>query len=162
MQKPVSVLFVCIGNICRSPTGEAIFKALVTKNGLSDKIKVDSAGSNDYHVGEAPNKHSTQSASKRGYKLEGRSRQYTEKDFEDFDYILGMDASNEPHLKALAPDGFKTQIISFIDLCPTYKGKFEDVPDPYYGGIDGFDLVLDVVEEGCENLLQKIRKDHNI
>ncbi|MEZ4846360.1 MAG: low molecular weight protein-tyrosine-phosphatase [Bdellovibrionota bacterium] len=162
MRKQVSVLFVCIGNICRSPTGEAVFKSLVTKEGLSDKIRVDSAGSSDYHIGEGPNKHSAQSASKRGYKLDGRARQYSSRDFEDFDYILGMDASNEVHLRALAPDGFKTQIISFIDLCPTYKDRFNDVPDPYYGGIDGFDLVLDVVEEGCENLLKKIRQDHNL
>ena len=162
MQKQVSVLFVCIGNICRSPTGEAVFKSLVDKEGLSDKIKVDSAGSSDYHIGEAPNNHSTESAAKRGYKLEGRSRQYSEKDFEDFDYIIGMDVSNKLHLKALAPDDYRTQIISFIDLCPTYKDRFNDVPDPYYGGVDGFDLVLDVVEEGCENLLQKIRTDHNL
>jgi protein-tyrosine phosphatase len=160
MPKQVSVLFVCIGNICRSPTAEGIFQSMVEKSGLSDKIKVDSAGSHGYHVGELPHATTRSAAAKRGYNLQSRARQYTEKDFSDFDYILGMDVSNKEHLCALAPENSKAEIISFIDLCPTYKDQFPDVPDPYYGGPKGFDLVLDVVEEGCKNLLAKIKKDH--
>ena len=161
MAKPISVLFVCIGNICRSPTGEGVFRSLVEKAGLSDKIKIDSAGSSEYHIGELPHRTTLEAASKRGYALESQARQYTEKDFSDFDYIVGMDISNELHLKSIAPPNHTTKIISFIKLCPTYKDKFPDVPDPYYGGAKGFDLVLDVVEEGCQHLLTKIRDDHN-
>jgi len=159
MAKPISVLFVCIGNICRSPTAEGIFQSMVDKAGLSDKIKIDSAGSHGYHVGEPPHATTRSAAAKRGYNLQSRARQYTEDDFEKFDYIIGMDESNEHHLNALAPEGHTTKIISFIDLCPSYKDRFNDVPDPYYGGPDGFDLVLDVVEEGCEHLLNMIKKE---
>jgi protein-tyrosine phosphatase len=160
MSKHVSVLFVCIGNICRSPTAEGIFQSMVKEAGLSDKIKIDSAGSSAYHIGELPHPTTRETAAKRGYNLQSRARQYTQKDFSDFDYIIGMDESNEDHLNALAPNNSNAEIISFIDLCPTYKDQFSDVPDPYYGGPKGFDLVLDVVEEGCKILLEKIKQEH--
>ncbi len=158
MSQKISVLFVCIGNICRSPTAEGIFQSMVEKAGLDDKIKIDSAGSSGYHIGELPHPTTQEAAAKRGYNLQTRARQYSEQDFFNFDYIVGMDESNQGHLQALAPDNHTAQIISFIDLCPTYKNQFPDVPDPYYGGPNGFELVLDVVEEGCKNLLGKIQK----
>jgi protein-tyrosine phosphatase len=121
MSEKISVLFVCIGNICRSPTGESVFRSMVEKAGLSDQINIDSAGSGDYHIGESPHSTTIEAGAKRGYTIGGKARQYSEKDFEEFDYILGMDISNTLHLKSIAPDNHKTQIISFISLCPTYK-----------------------------------------
>ena len=159
MQKKTSVLFVCIGNICRSPTAEGIFQSLVAKAGLSDQIMIDSAGMSGYHIGERAHKTSRETAGKRGYDLTSRARQFTKEDFLKFDYILPMDESNIPQLELLAPsEEDKKKIIPFIQLAKSYP-QYADVPDPYYGGPSGFEHVLDICEEGCRSLLEIILKE---
>lgn len=154
-----SVLFVCIGNICRSPTAEGIFQSLVNKAGLANDILVDSAGMSGYHIGERAHSTSREAASKRGYELNSRARQFHKSDFTRFDYILPMDESNIPILEKMAgSEEDKKKILPFIQLVKSHP-EYTDVPDPYYGGADGFEHVLDICEEGCEALLEKIKNE---
>jgi protein-tyrosine phosphatase len=151
------VLFVCLGNICRSPTAHGVFQALVDAQGLGRQILVDSAGTAAYHVGNPPDSRSTQIALKRGYDLSPlRARQALEADFEQFDYILAMDQSNLINLRQLQPHDYKGHLGLFLD----FGSKPErEVPDPYYGGDAGFEHVLDLVESASEGLLEHIRKE---
>lgn len=132
---------------------------MITKENLQDSIRCASAGMSNYHIGERANEKSRQAASKRGYDLQSRARQFTQKDFAEFDYILPMDESNYAQLNAMASsDQDRKKIVPFISLCKSFKDKYKDVPDPYYGGMSGFDHVLDVCEEGCIALFESIQK----
>ncbi len=153
----VKVLFVCLGNICRSPTAQGIFEHMVKEAGLEDKIIIDSAGTAGYHIGVQPDKRSQAAALKRNYDLSAqRARKVEYEDFVEFDYILAMDESNFEDIKEIAPRELYHKIHLILDYGSSGK---KSVPDPYYGGEKGFELVLDLLEEACEGLLKKIRKE---
>lgn len=148
------VLFVCLGNICRSPTGEGVLQKLIEERGLQGEIAVDSAGTGAWHVGEAADSRMRRAASRRGYDLASRARQATREDFHDFDLVVAMDRSNHRDLAALQPEDGTAELRLFSDFLPA--GSPQDVPDPYYGGASGFDRVLDLVEEGAANILDHL------
>jgi protein-tyrosine phosphatase len=150
------LLFVCLGNICRSPTAEGVMRHRVEERGLGDRITVDSAGTGDWHVGDPPDARATAAARERGITLEGAARQVRTEDFDAFDLILAADRSNQRALLALAPDDearAKVRLLREFDPDAVAGGEL-DVPDPYYEG--GFDHVLAVVERACEGLLDEI------
>jgi protein-tyrosine phosphatase len=154
----ISVLVVCTGNICRSPTGEGVLRRLVEKRGLSDRVKIESAGTHDYHVGEGPDPRSVRHAAKRGYDLSAlRASQVGARDFHDYDYILAMDRGHLRILRAIAPTDAKARVGLFLEASARWKG--EDVPDPYYGGVEDFERVLDMVEEAAERWLDRIEAE---
>lgn len=155
----VNVLFVCLGNICRSPTAHGVFERYVQRDGLEDKIRVDSAGTGSWHIGEPPDSRASAAASKRGFSMEHlRARQVRPEDFLRFDYILPMDFDNMADLEGMRPATFNGELRLFLDFA---EGVTElEVPDPYYGGVDGFDFVLDLVEAASESLLEHIRRTH--
>ena len=159
MTKPrVSVLVVCTGNICRSPTGEGVLRHLAAKRGLADRVRIASAGTHDYHVGESPDPRTLKHASKRGYDLSAqRAAQVSARDFEEFDYILAMDRGHLRILKSMAPEGAKAKLGLFLEASGKWKG--EDVPDPYYGAGADFERVLDMVEEAAERWLDRIEAE---
>jgi protein-tyrosine phosphatase len=154
----VRILFVCLGNICRSPTAEGVMRRLVAEAGLSDEIVIDSAGTAAYHVGNPPDERATVAARRRGTELAGAARQVRPSDFEDFDLLLAMDGSNLDELRRLAPDdGTRARVRLLREFDPASAGAPDlDVPDPYYGGPRGFDTVLDHVEAACRGLLEHI------
>lgn len=155
--KNYKVLFVCLGNICRSPAGEGIFKKLVTEEGLEDSISVDSAGTSGYHDGDLPDHRMRQHGSRRGYTFDSLSRKFTSLDFDDFDIILAMDDSNYHNIMALAPDlDSQKKVYHMIEFSKRFG--HDHIPDPYYSGADGFELVLDLLEDACEGLLDEIKK----
>jgi protein-tyrosine phosphatase len=150
-----SVLFVCLGNICRSPTAEGVFRERVRRAGLSDRIVVASAGTGDWHVGEPPDRRAIAHAAKRGYDLrKQRARQLCPEDFERFNWILAMDRANLRELSAQRPADFGGHVGLFLEMAP-HLGVAE-VPDPYYGGADGFERVLDLIESASDSLLARI------
>lgn len=156
-----SVLFVCLGNICRSPTAHGVFQSLVSAQNLEDAIEVDSAGTGSWHLGEAPDRRATQAAENRGYDLAFlRARQLSQADFEHYDYILAMDKENLAELEAMAPADYQGELSLFLDYSDS--GKNREVPDPYYGGDHGFDQVLDMVEQAAAGLLLAIRHRHGL
>ncbi len=150
------VLFVCLGNICRSPAAEGIFEAMINRQGLERVISCDSAGTSGYHQGDLADKRMRETAEKRGYKLTSRSRQIDLHDFNEFDYILVADESNKRNVLSL-PGVKEGQVFKILDFSLENKG--EDVPDPYYGGDKGFDLVLNLLEESLKNFLSKVKKE---
>lgn len=152
------VLFVCLGNICRSPAAEAIFKMMVKEEGLSDVFMADSAGLSGWHTGEAPDHRMVRQAGSRGYNLDHRARQFDRKtDFDCFDLIVGMDDDNIRRLRDLARNDRDTQKIrKMVSFCST--SEFMEVPDPYLGGADGFELVLDILEDACRGMLPELKK----
>lgn len=153
----VKVLFVCLGNICRSPTAEGVFKRLVIENGLKDKIMIESAGTHAYHVDEPPDTRAQQAALTRGVDLSSiRGRQVTTKDIEVFDYILAMDTENRHYLATMAPEGTAKKVQLFLDYAT--DTKLREVPDPYFGGGKGFELVLDIIEDASQGLLSDIEE----
>lgn len=155
----VKVLFVCLGNICRSPTAEGVFRHVVREAGLLERIYIDSAGTHAYHIGEPPDARAQQAAARRGIDLSRlRGRQATRQDFEEFDYVLAMDRENLAHLQRLCPKGMDTKLRLFMEFAVSRTEK--EVPDPYYGGEAGFDRVLDMVEEASLGLLEHIRRSH--
>ncbi|MDH3637512.1 MAG: low molecular weight phosphotyrosine protein phosphatase [Gammaproteobacteria bacterium] len=155
----VRVLFVCLGNICRSPTAEAVFRSLVSNQGIHTSIEVDSAGTHAYHIGEPPDTRACSAAARRGLDMSGlRARQTTTDDFHTFDYILCMDCENRQHLEQLAPLEFTHKVRLFMEFATTSDDL--EVPDPYYGGAKGFERVLDMLEDAAQGLLQQIRTDH--
>lgn len=155
--KDVNVLFVCMGNICRSPTAEGVFRHLVKKAKLQDRIHIDSAGTHAYHVGEQPDLRSQTTAIKRGVDLSTqRARQVQKEDFHRFDYILAMDWDNYRNLMDIAPMSSTAQIRRFMEYSDAGFG--EEVPDPYYGGPLGFEKVLDMVENAAKGLLNQIKQ----
>jgi protein-tyrosine phosphatase len=155
----VRLLFVCLGNICRSPTGEGVMRHLLREEGLEDSVEVDSAGTGSWHVGHPPDERATGAARERGIALEGAARQVDAADFESFDLILAMDRANYDELHALAPDADARERVKLLreyDPEAVAAGTLE-VPDPYYGGPDGFEEVLDLVTRACEGLLDEVR-----
>jgi len=159
MTKKISVVFVCMGNICRSPTAEAVFRHYVESAGLSEQISIDSAGTHDYHIGDKPDLRAQRAAQQRGYDMSKlRGRQAGEDDFRRFDYVLAMDTANLAILQLIVPPDSDTLPRLFLDYARHHSES--EVPDPYYGGEDGFERVLDMVEDAAQGLLEEIRRKH--
>jgi protein-tyrosine phosphatase len=157
----VKVLFVCMGNICRSPTAEAVFRQRVEQAGLLEHIHIDSAGTHDYHIGDAPDARTQQAARLRGYDMSKlRGRQVAVADFARFDYVLAMDNANLSILQRLRPRDAQSHLGLFLEFAVKHDER--EVPDPYYGGADGFERVLDMVEDAADGLLRHIRQQHKI
>ncbi|WP_040662591.1 low molecular weight protein-tyrosine-phosphatase [Nitrococcus mobilis] len=157
----IRVLFVCMGNICRSPTAEGIFRNLVKTEGLAQLIETDSAGTHDYHVGRPPDSRAMEAAARRGIDISDlRARAVDEFDFNTFDWILAMDRSNLAWLQAKAPVDRHERIHTLLEFAPALVES--EVPDPYFGRRDGFEHVLDLVDEAARGLLQAIRDRHHI
>ncbi|WP_049721921.1 low molecular weight protein-tyrosine-phosphatase [Gilvimarinus polysaccharolyticus] len=155
----VKVLFVCLGNICRSPTAEGIFKARLKEQGLQHAVLTDSAGTAGWHVDKAPDARAIAAAAERGIDISGlRARQVTGNDFSEFDYILAMDEANLVDLKSFQPDDFSGRCCLYLDFA--VNAPECEVPDPYYGGAEGFAHVLDLVEQAATGLLADIQKNH--
>jgi protein-tyrosine phosphatase len=154
--KPKKIVFVCLGNICRSPSAEGVFKHLVEFNGVAGQFEIDSAGTNAYYVGEGADRRMISHAAKRGYNLTSKSRKFNPNiDFDYFDMIIGMDNENISVLKSKARTEADLQkIYKMTDFRKEYN--YDEIPDPYYGGAEGFELVLDLLEDACEGLLEKI------
>ncbi|NJD08632.1 MAG: low molecular weight phosphotyrosine protein phosphatase [Methylococcaceae bacterium] len=151
----IAVLFVCMGNICRSPTAEGVFTKLVSERGLSHRFRIDSAGTHDYHVGKPPDRRAQVAAAGRGVDLSRlRARQVRLVDFDTFDYILVMDRENFQDLTALFPAGDVARVGLFLDYAPQLG--LQEVPDPYYGGAQGFERVLDLVEVASLGFLNAV------
>ena len=151
-----SVLFVCTGNICRSPTAEGAFRTLLAANGLAASVAADSAGTGSWHVGEPPDARAREAALRRGIDIsDQRARQVRAEDFDRFDLILAMDQSHFQQLQRLCPDSQRHRLRLFLDFAPAFG--IRDVPDPYYGGPDGFEIVLDMIEAANAGLLAEIR-----
>lgn len=150
------LLFVCMGNICRSPTAQGVLQAMVQRAGLQRRISVDSAGTNDYHVGDAPDARARQHAARRGYDISRhRGRQLTARDFERFDLVLVMDGANEAAARAICPPAQLGRLHRLTEFCVRHRASA--VPDPYYGGAQGFEAVLDLVEDACAGLLAALQ-----
>lgn len=159
--KTVKVLFVCMGNICRSPTAQGVFERLLIEENLSAQILTDSAGTHAYHVGEPPDKRATEAAQRRGVDLTTqRARRVVSEDFEGFDYVLAMDSSNYDDLRGICQPGRESKLRLFLEFAPGLG--IEEVPDPYYGGVTGFERVLDLIEQAADGLLADIRQQHGI
>ena len=155
----IKVLFVCLGNICRSPTAEGVFRALIDREGLGDRISIDSAGVGSWHIGEAPDRRAQAAARLRGIDLSSqRGRQVKAQDFDRFDYVIAMDSDNHRDLSGLCPADKKDCLHKFLQFAPELGHG--DVPDPYYGGDGGFDAVLDLIEAASIGLLDDIRAKH--
>ncbi|RED51261.1 low molecular weight protein-tyrosine-phosphatase [Aestuariispira insulae] len=154
----IRILFVCTGNICRSPTGEGVFRHLLAEAGLSDRIETDSCGMGAWHVGEAPDPRTVKAARARGIDLSDlRARKIRAADFHDFDYLLAMDRGHYDEMVAQAPVGTEAKIRMFLE--PVAKGSANaDVPDPYYGGADGFELVLDLIDEASRAWIDQLKQ----
>lgn len=157
----VRVLFVCLGNICRSPTAEGVFRHVVEDAGLMDHIEIDSAGTHAYHIGDPPDIRSQEAARRRGIELSGlRGRKATPEDIEQFDYILVMDEENLSNLLAICPTGLDEKIRLFLEFAPNRPER--EVPDPYFGGESGFERVLDMIDEASHGLLAHLRQRHGL
>ena len=156
LKEKKSVLFVCMGNICRSPTAEGVFRHFVNEAGLADRIKADSAGTHAYHIGEPPDRRAAAAAERRGISLAGiQARRVSESDFEGFDYVIAMDEDNERRLLEQAPDEHREKVRLFLSFAAVDEAE---VPDPYYGGAAGFERVLDLVEEASRGLLETLSR----
>jgi len=152
------VLFVCTGNICRSPTAEAVFRKLVADQGLAHRIVADSAGTHGYHLGERPDPRTRAAALARGYDLSSlRARRIAREDFHRFDLILAMDREHHAILARLAPPSGGHKLHMLMEFAR--RSRADEVPDPYYGEADGFELVLDLIEDAAEGLLARLRTD---
>jgi protein-tyrosine phosphatase len=157
----IRVCFVCLGNICRSPTAAGVMRKLVADAGLSDRIEVDSAGTGDYHVGQRPDARSLAAARARGIDLPGRARQFQAEDFARFQYVLAADRRNLDDLVALSGGGGAARVALLRSFDPSAEPQAE-VPDPYHGGSRGFDTVLDLCEAACRGLLEHIVREHSL
>jgi protein-tyrosine phosphatase len=152
-----SILFVCMGNICRSPTAEGVFRHHAEQSGIVDRLHIDSAGTHAYHAGEPADRRARAAAERRGISLEGiRARRVVVEDFERFDHILAMDEDNLSRLQAESPDEHRHKLRLFLEFA---AGQEDEVPDPYYGGAAGFERVLDLVEEASRGLLETLSRD---
>lgn len=160
LKNNVSVVFVCMGNICRSPTAEGVFRHLVRQEGLDDWITTDSAGTHAYHIGEQPDHRAQQTALSRGIDLSDlRGRKAIENDFHEFDYVLAMDDDNYRLLENICPAGLESKLSLFLNFSNEYSET--QVPDPYYGGDQGFEHVFDLVESASHGLLQDIKRRYS-
>ena len=157
-EREVSLLFVCLGNICRSPTAEGVMRSLVAEAGMQERVEIDSAGTGGWHVGSSPDERATAAAAARGVTLEGRARRVEPEDFERFDLILAMDAANLRDLRSIAGTAEAREKVRLLrEFDPSTSHPELDVPDPYYGGEDGFGTVFSLVRDACEGLLGEIR-----
>ena len=154
----IRVCFVCLGNICRSPTAEGVFRRLVSSANLSQQIEIDSAGTAAYHIGELPDARARAAAQRRGYDLTGTARQFQRGDFARFDYVLAADAANLRVLQKLAPSDEARRRVHLLREFDATAAPGVEVPDPYYGGPAGFDEVIDICERACGGLLVHIRQ----
>ena len=148
------VLFVCMGNICRSPAAEGVFRKMVDDAGLSDAFSIDSAGTIGYHAGHAADSRMRAAASRRGYTLDSRARRIEHLDFEDFDLIVAMDDDNYRDIRAM-DSGQGARVVRMCDYGSRHG--YDEVPDPYYGGASGFEDVLDILDDACAELLEELR-----
>ena len=161
MSKKFGILFVCTGNICRSPTAEGVFRHRVRAAGLENEFVIDSAGIEGYHTGDPPDSRSIRAAQGRGIAIDDlKARRVRPADFQDFDLILAMDTGHYNALKKMKPADAPADIVLFLDFADTETSR--DVPDPYYGGPEDFTLVLDLVEEGVEGLLRQLRAEKKL
>lgn len=159
MENKYRILFVCLGNICRSPAAEGIMRRLVGQEGISDRIEVDSAGTYGGHRGQLPDPRMRSAAARRGLSLTHRSRPIREEDFEQFDRIVVMDDMNYEDVHRLAPSRKAAErIFRMTEFCRRHPDRTY-VPDPYYEGHEGFELVLDLLEDACEGLLEEMKKE---
>ncbi len=157
----VRILFVCMGNICRSPTAQGVFERLVADNELLDYIEIDSAGTHAYHIGERPDERASAAALKRGVDLSTqKARKVSSKDFHVFDYVIAMDSSNYEDLASRCPPEHESKLSLFLDYAADLEAT--EVPDPYYGGETGFERVLDMIEKASAGLLAEVRKQHRL
>lgn len=157
----IKVLFVCMGNICRSPTAEGVFTKLVKDQGLDAHFAIDSAGTHAYHIGKEPDLRSQAAALQRGIDLSNlRAREVRDEDFEDFDFLLAMDDDNYAILLNTCPEQYKAKIKYFLDYAPELNER--QVPDPYFGGVYGFERVLDMIEEASAGFLTAVQASNDI
>ncbi len=153
----IGVLFVCLGNICRSPTAEGVFRGLADAAGLLERLRIDSAGVMDYHAGSPPDRRAQEHAARRGYDLSAlRARRAVADDFDRFDFVLAMDRENHRDLLRICPPSRRDRLHLFLDFARDTTVR--EVPDPYYGGADGFEQVLDLVENASRGLLEVVRE----
>ena len=151
------ILFVCLGNICRSPAANGVMEQMVAQQGLQDKFLIDSAGTYGGHAGELPDPRMRVAASRRGYNLTHRSRKFREQDYHDFDMIVVMDDSNYENVARLAPERkYLDKVYRFVEFSKNHP-DWSYVPDPYYEGHEGFELVLDILEDGCAELINRLK-----
>ncbi|WP_395752016.1 low molecular weight protein-tyrosine-phosphatase [Prosthecobacter sp.] len=156
MSAPFRLLFVCLGNICRSPAAEGVMRSLIEREGLADRVTIRSAGTGGWHVGKLPDQRMRTAAQNRGYDLSSRARQVTQNDLRDYDLVLVMDNQNMRDIRTYdLSSQFGSKIRLFCEFCSHHKDR--EVPDPYYGGEQGFELVLDLLEDGCRGVLAHIR-----
>lgn len=158
-KKMVRVLFVCMGNICRSPTAEGVFRSLLEQHALDEMVGVDSAGTHAYHIGHGPDRRSQAAALRRGVDLSAqRARRVEVADFEVFEYVLAMDEENMAALHEICPPEYRHKVQLLLEYAAHLKVK--EVPDPYYGGLNGFERVLDLIEAGAQGLVEDIKRKH--
>ncbi|MCP4429872.1 MAG: low molecular weight phosphotyrosine protein phosphatase [Gammaproteobacteria bacterium] len=159
-KKQVNVIFVCMGNICRSPTAHGVFQTLVDEHNLSDVIGVESAGTHSYHIGNPPDLRSQSTALKNNVDLSAlKARRFIRDDFDDFDYIIGMDADNIADMQSIEPESHEANVVLMLEYSTKYDQK--EIPDPYFGN-DGFDMVFDMIEDASTGLLNHIRSKHKL
>lgn len=154
----IKILFVCLGNICRSPAAEGVMKAIVEAEGDEARFEIDSAGTGNYHIGELPDERMRIHARRRGYDLTHRCRQVKPSDFEEFDLVVAMDASNRSKLQRVAPSVEAERKIVMMADFSDMASRYDHIPDPYYEGAEGFELVLDLLESACRNLYDRLAK----
>ncbi|MEI9949222.1 MAG: low molecular weight protein-tyrosine-phosphatase [Pseudomonadota bacterium] len=159
---PVRVCFVCLGNICRSPTAEGVFRHLVAEAGLSARFEIDSAGTAGYHSGEAPDRRARAAGKRAGIVVDGAARQFVADDFARFDHVIAMDASNLKDLQRLAGDSEAAAKVRLLRSFDPAAPKDAPVPDPYYGDDAGFDQVLELCRTACRHLLEEIRREQQL
>jgi protein-tyrosine phosphatase len=158
IDKPISVLFICMGNICRSPTAEGVFRYHAEQAGMLEQFDIDSAGTHAYHSGEPPDRRARAAAERRGMSLDGiYARRVTSEDFERFDYIVAMDEDNLARLQDESPEEHRDKLHLFLEFA---SGDEREVPDPYYGGAAGFERALDLVEEASRGLLETLSRSN--
>lgn len=160
MPQEISVLFVCLGNICRSPLAEGVFRHILDQEGLSDRFRVDSAGTGSWHVGESPDFRAIRSAATRGVTLSGHARQVQPEDFHRFDYIVAMDRENLSHLEEYRSGVAGEAALYLLREFDPQGGPGSEVPDPFYGGPDGFEEVYEIVDRSCRDFLDHVLEEH--
>lgn len=162
MTDRIGVLFVCLGNICRSPLAEGVFRAHVERAGLRDRFDIDSAGTSDYHIGDAPDPRTVRTAASRGVHLEHAARQLAPHDFERFDYVLAMDGANLRRIERMAEGSGAATVTGLLRAFDPDAEETAEVPDPYYGGPRGFEDVHDLVDAACRGLLKHLIAEHDL
>lgn len=158
----IRICFVCLGNICRSPTAEAMMRHLLEEASLTNRVEIDSAGTGAWHVGEPPDARARTAGQRRGIAMRGKARKVMTADFERFDYLIAMDCSNRDDLLALASAKWAREKVALLRDFDPQSPPDAEVPDPYYGDGDGFERVLDICESACRGLLEHLREHHRL